>query len=76
MGGGHSLSHAVYGFCQSALTVKHHGNDCGYAEEHDDALDEVVDGSGLVSAEDDIDGCEQGHDYGAVFVWNTEPHFK
>ena len=76
VGCGHCLAHAVYGFSQSALAVQHHGYDGGDTEEHDDALYEVVDGGGLVSTEDYVDGGEQCHDDGAVFIWNAESHFK
>ena len=72
----HCLTHLTHSLDESALAVEHHGNDCGDAEEHDDALDEVVDGCGLISTEDDIHGGEHGHDDGTIGIRYAESHLE
>ena len=73
---GHCVAHLVHSLNESALTVEHNGNDSCYTEEHDDALDEIVDSRGLISSEDDIHGSEQCHDDGAILVGYAESHLE
>ena len=70
------LTHLVQCLHESALTVEHNRDYGSDTEEHDDALNEVVDGSGLISTEDDIYGSEQCHDDGAILVGYAESHLK
>ena len=73
---GRQLCQFADSFGQSALS-RNDGHDDGHdAEEHDDALDEVVHGRGLVAAQDDVDGGEHCHDDDAVLVGNAEAHLE
>ena len=65
---------ALQGGHKAALAVEHGGDDGDDADEHDDALDEVVDGGGHVAAGDDIDAGEHRHDDDAHGVVDVKRH--
>ena len=58
------------------MDVQHGGYHGHNAEEHDDALDEVVHGGGLVTAQYHIHGGQHGHEHHAVFIGYAETHLK
>ena len=68
--------HLVNCLDKTSLAVEHHSDDGDDASEHDNALDEVVDGCGLITAQNHIDGSEECHEDDAVFVWNAEAHVE
>ena len=61
---------------QTTVVVQYGSDDRHDTEEHDDALYEVVHGRGLVAAENDIDGGQNGHDDHAILVGNIEAHLE
>ena len=66
----------LHGSGETTLTVQHGGDDQHDAENHDAALDEVVDSRGLIAAKNDIDGGEDSHRDGAVDVGDAEAHLE
>ena len=66
----------LYRCHQTSLRIQHGNDDCHDAEEHDDALDEVVHRRCFVASEDDIDGCKGCHTDDAILVWNAEAHLE
>jgi len=73
-GGVRNLAQLVQGLHEAALAVQYGGDDGDDAADHDDALDEIVDGGGHVAAGDDIDGGENGHHDDAHAVINVKGH--
>ena len=43
---------------------------------YDDSLNEVVDGSCLITSQNHIDSCEQCHDDDTIFVRDAEAHVE
>ena len=56
--------------------MQHSQNHCHDTEEHDDALDEVVHGRGLISTKNHIDGGKDGHDDYTILILNAKSHLK
>lgn len=61
-GGVAHLGQSLQGGHKASLAVEDGGDDGADAHDHDDALDEVVDGGGHVAAGDDIHPGEDRHD--------------
>ena len=64
------------GLGESALSCDDGHDDGDDAEEHDDALYEVVHGRCLIAAENDVHGGENGHDNHTIFVRYAEAHLE
>src|SRR5699024_8616773 len=65
---------ALQGLEEAALAVQYRGDDGNDAHDHDDALDEVVDGGGHVAPGDDVHPGEHRHDHHAHGVVDVEGH--
>ena len=76
MGSRYSLLHLRQSLSETTLTVEHHSDDSDDATEHHDALNEVVDGSCLITSQNHIDSCEQCHDDDTIFVRDAEAHVE
>ena len=59
---------------EAPLTLEDSGDDGADAENHDDALDEVVDGGGHVAPGDDVDTGENRHHHHAHAVVDVKGH--
>ena len=64
------------GFGNAAVISSHRNNHGDDAENHNDALDKVVDGSGHITAHDDINGRQHRHGDDANRVINVKGHAK
>ncbi len=71
---GPHLGQPLQGGQKAPLAVEHGGNDGADAEDHDDALDKVVDGGGHIAAGDDIHSGEHRHDDDAHGVVDVKGH--
>ena len=65
---------AVDGRQEAALGVQHRKDDCGDAEQHDNALDKVVDRGGHVAACNDVDSGQDCHDDDTDCVVDVKSH--
>ena len=72
----HGLLHFLERLCETTLAVQHHSNDGDDAAQHDDALNEVVDGCSLVAAQNHIDSRKQCHDDDTVLIRDAETHVE
>ena len=56
--------------------MEHNGNDGCNAEEHYNTLNEVIDGCGFITTQNNIYCRQRCHYHGTVFVGNIETHLK
>ncbi len=68
------LGEFFHGGHETALTAQHGGNDHHDTDEHDHALDKIVDGGSHVAAGDNIDAGQHAHGDNAYGVVNVEGH--
>ena len=65
------------GFGKAALTVEHSEDYGDDAEDHDNALNEIVDRRCHIAADNDVDACQHGHGDDAPGIVNAgESHGK
>ena len=68
------LTQLVERLQEAALTLEHSADDRADAHDHDQALNEVVDGGGHVAAGDDVHAGKHGHDDDAHGIVDVKRH--
>ena len=69
-----NLRQPAHSGAKASLAVQDAEDDGGNAGQHDDTLNEIIDGSGHITAQDDIDGSQDSHAHYTDTVGNIKGH--